>query len=222
MSTAMNLDRPLDDIISDKRKQHKRSGGVARRGGRTNGTGPVRNGRTPRAQPAVAPVPVAKSLQLPPQMGQGSKIIVSNLPPDVTENQIRELFYTTVGQVTRVTLSYDSRGASKGIAQVEFKRNEDATKAFQQYNKRLIDQNRPMKVEIVVDPSRIPPPPLSTRVAPANKQTAPASAGANGQTVTNGTNRRSGRGRGKGGNKGPQKSAAELDAEMEDYQKANE
>ncbi|WAR58732.1 hypothetical protein PtB15_10B71, partial [Puccinia triticina] len=70
-----------------------------------------------------------------------------------------------------------------------------------------------MKVEIVVDPSRIPPPPLSTRVAPANKQTAPASAGANGQTVTNGTNRRSGRGRGKGGNKGPQKSAAELDAE---------
>jgi RNA recognition motif-containing protein len=68
-------------------------------------------------------------------MGQGSKIIVSNLPSDVTENQIRELFNTTVGHVTRVTLSYDNRGASKGIAQVEFKRNEDATKAFQQYNK---------------------------------------------------------------------------------------
>ena len=68
-------------------------------------------------------------------MGQGSKIIVSNLPPDVTENQIRELFFTTVGHVTRVILSYDSRGASKGTAQVEFKRNEDATKAFQQYNK---------------------------------------------------------------------------------------
>jgi THO complex subunit 4 len=80
-------------------------------------------------------VPAAKALQLPPQIGQGSKIIVSNLPPDVTENQIRELFYTTVGQVTRVILSYDSRGASKGTAQVEFKRNEDATKAFQQYNK---------------------------------------------------------------------------------------
>jgi len=79
-----------------------------------------------------------------------------------------------------------------------------------------------MKVEIVVDPSRIPPAPLSTRVAPANKQTAPASAGAtNNQAVTN-DNRRGRRPRGKGGNKGPQKSAAELDAEMEDYQKANE
>lgn len=94
-----------------------------------------RNGRAPRAQPAVAPVPATKALQLPSQMGQGSKIIVSNLPPDVTENQIRELFFTTVGHVTRVILSYDSRGASKGTAQVEFKRNEDATKAFQQYNK---------------------------------------------------------------------------------------
>jgi len=88
----MNLDRPLDEIISDKRKQHRRSSGIARRGGKTNGTGPVRNGRAPRAQPAVAPVPATK-LQLPPQMGQGSKIIVSNLPPDVTENQIRELFF---------------------------------------------------------------------------------------------------------------------------------
>jgi len=48
------------------------------------------------------------------------------------------------------------------------------------------------------------------------------SAGAtNNQAVTN-DNRRGRRPRGKGGNKGPQKSAAELDAEMEDYQKANE
>ncbi|KNF02408.1 hypothetical protein PSTG_04315 [Puccinia striiformis f. sp. tritici PST-78] len=121
-----------------------------------------------------------------------------------------------------------------------------------------------MKVEIVVDPSRIPPAPLSTRVAPANKQNAPArfdslllytylhhlillcrtppslesyhtivtphpeisndqSAGANGQTTAPGNRRGGARGRGKtGNNKAPQKSAAELDAEMEDYQKANE
>jgi hypothetical protein len=32
-------------------------------------------------------------------------------------------------------LSYNSRGASKGTAQVEFRRNKDSTKAFQQYNK---------------------------------------------------------------------------------------
>jgi hypothetical protein len=45
------------------------------------------------------------------------------------------------------------------------------------------------------------------------------SAGANGQAATNG-NRRSGRGRGKAGNKGPQKSAAELDAEVGRWLKA--
>ncbi|MBW0460496.1 hypothetical protein O181_000211 [Austropuccinia psidii MF-1] len=140
MPAAMNLDRPLDDIISEKRKQQRRVNGVSRRGGRggSHRTGPIRHART-RAQPSSAPLP-AKTLQLPPQMGQGSKIIVSNLPADVTENQIRELFYTTVGPVTRVTLSYDNRGVSKGTAQVEFKRNDDATLAFQQYNKRLIDQ----------------------------------------------------------------------------------
>ncbi|KAG0144764.1 hypothetical protein CROQUDRAFT_79602 [Cronartium quercuum f. sp. fusiforme G11] len=216
--SAMNLDRPLDDIITEKRKQ--RRGGVARRGGKaTNGTGPVRNARTTaRPQPVVVAPPASKALQLPPQMGQGSKIIVSNLPTDVTENQIRELFSTTVGPVIKVALSYDNRAQSKGTAQVEFKRNDDATKAFQQYNKRLIDQNRPMKVEIIVDPSRIPPPPLSTRVAPAPKQ-----AVATVSSVAPTGPRRSGGGKGRGKNlKQPLKTAADLDAEMEDYQKAKE
>lgn len=96
------------------------------------------------AAPRTQSAPVAGALtgaaptlqqQLPQQTGQGSKIIVSNLPTDVTEPQIRELFASTVGPVTKVALSFDARGASKGVAQVEFKKNEDATKAFQQYNK---------------------------------------------------------------------------------------
>lgn len=215
----MNLDRPLDDIISEKRKQRPRAG-VARRGGKAHHTtGPIRHGRTTaRPQPVAMVPPAAKMLQLPAQMGQGSKIIVSNLPTDVTENQIRELFSTTVGPVIKVALSYDNRGQSKGTAQVEFKRNDDATKAFQQYNKRLIDQNRPMKVEIILDPARIPPPPLSTRVAPAPKQavTVRQAAPAAGQPRRTG-----GKPRGKN-NKQPTKSAADLDAEMEDYQKAKE
>lgn len=94
----------------------------------------------PRTQSAPAPGAAAKTAatlqqQLPQQTGQGSKIIVSNLPLDVTEPQIRELFASTVGPVTRVALSFDARGQSKGTAQVEFKKNDDATKAFQQYNK---------------------------------------------------------------------------------------
>ncbi|KAI8443060.1 hypothetical protein BY996DRAFT_6436116 [Phakopsora pachyrhizi] len=196
-ATAMNLDCPLDDIISEKRKQ-KRTGGVLRRGGKDHsGTGPIQNPQAARSHAtAVAAAPV-KSLHLPPQMGQGSKIIISNLPSDVTKNQIWEL--------------YDNRGVSKGTAQVEFKQNNDSTKAFQQYN----------KVEIVVDPARIPPPPLSNRVAPAPKAANPASAGANGKAANGGSRQGGNLGKGRG-NRQPQKTAADLDAEMEDYQKAKE
>ncbi|CAH7683698.1 hypothetical protein PPACK8108_LOCUS17364 [Phakopsora pachyrhizi] len=188
--------------ISEKRKQ-KLTGGVSRCGSKAHsGTGPIRD-------TAVAAAPV-KSLHLPPQMGQGSKIKVSNLPSD-----------TTVGPVNWVALSYDNRGVSKGTTQVEFKQNNDATKVFQQYNKRLIDQNCPMKVEIVVDPARIPPHPLSNRVAPAPKVANPASAGANGKAANGGSCQGGNLGNGRG-NRQPQKTAADLDAEMEDYQKAKE
>lgn len=84
------------------------------------------------------------------------KIIVSNLPPDVNELQVKvcsalgstlslvpshiqELFHTTVGPLRDVTLHYDSQGRSKGVAAVQFQRRGDGTKAFQQYNNRLID-----------------------------------------------------------------------------------
>lgn len=94
-----------------------------------------RNPRPGQTRTQSAPAGPAQGLQLPQQTGQGSKIIVSNLPVDVTEAQIRELFASTIGAVSRVVLAYDSRGQSKGSAQVEFKKNDDATKAFQQYNK---------------------------------------------------------------------------------------
>ncbi|CAH7677599.1 mRNA export protein mlo3 [Phakopsora pachyrhizi] len=232
-------------------------------------------------------------------MGQGSKIIVSNLPSDVAKNQIWELFSTTVGPVNRVALSYDNRGVSKGTAQVKFKQMDDSKKAFQQYNKacnlslwdgkvqmfrisiiqelhlqplagnqtayaskhqkvEMVDpsadvtfsillvlscfsksfdrccyskclciillpkratSDRPMKVEIVVDPATIPPPPLSNRVAPAPKAANPASAGANGQAANRGSPQGGNLGKGRG-NRQPQKTAANLDAKMEDYQKA--
>ncbi|CAH7666957.1 hypothetical protein PPACK8108_LOCUS1323 [Phakopsora pachyrhizi] len=186
-ATAMNLDCPLDYIISEKRKQ-KRTGGVLRCGGKAHsGTGPIQNPQAACSHAtAVAAAPV-KSLHLLPQMGQGSKIIVSNLLSDVTKNQIWELFWTTVGPVNRVVLSYDNRGVLKGTAQVEFKQNNDSTKAFQQYNKA------------------------------AN----PASAGANGKAANGGSRQGGNLGKGRG-NRQPQTTAADLDAKMEDYQKAKE
>ncbi|KAI8451229.1 hypothetical protein BY996DRAFT_6432206 [Phakopsora pachyrhizi] len=207
-ATAMNLDFPLDDIISEKRKQ-KRTGGVSRRGAKAHGgTGPIH-------ATAVAAAPV-KSLHLPPQMGQGSKIIVSNLPSDVTKNQIWELFRTTVGPVNQVALSYDNRGVSKGTAQVEFKQNNDSTKAFQQYIKRLIDQS-----SLSTDNQSNKP------TSPQGSYVKPVWAGANGKAANGGSCQGGNLGKGRG-NRQPQKTAADLDAEdslpliMEDYQKAKE
>ena len=51
----------------------------------------------------------------------------------------QELFHSTVGPLREVTLHYDSAGRSKGVAAVQFQRKGDGTKAYQQYNNRLID-----------------------------------------------------------------------------------
>jgi THO complex subunit 4 len=51
----------------------------------------------------------------------------------------QELFQTTVGPLKEVTLNYDNKGVSKGVASVHFSRKGDGTKAYQQYNNRLID-----------------------------------------------------------------------------------
>lgn len=57
----------------------------------------------------------------------------------LTQTNLQELFHTTVGPVRTVTLNYDAQGRSKGVAAVHFQKITDGTKAFQQYNNRLID-----------------------------------------------------------------------------------
>jgi THO complex subunit 4 len=51
----------------------------------------------------------------------------------------QELFTTTVGPLRDVTLHFDAKGISKGVASVQFSRKGDGNKAYQQYNNRLID-----------------------------------------------------------------------------------
>jgi len=219
------LDKSLDDIISAKTKGRR-----GRRGPRGSGT----------ASPAIAPsskdargryagaVPAANGnrvVSAPLQtavQGDATKIIVSNLPFDVSEIQIKELFATTVGPTREVTLHYDQKGASKGLAAVTFSKRGDANKAFTSYNNRLIDGKRPMKIEIVVDPGRPQPVSLSQRVAPAPAPVATPINGIGADAVVQNAarNRNSRRGRGNGRGKGtqrPNKSVADLDAEMEDY-----
>ncbi|RDB27920.1 mRNA export protein mlo3 [Hypsizygus marmoreus] len=210
------MDKSLDDIISSKPRNARR--GSSHRGSarsqvlgkptispaaRVRANAPVTNG------PKVAATAAAAS--------PADKIIVSNLPTDVNEVQIRELFTQTVGPLREVTLHYDSAGRSKGVAAVQFSRKGDGNKAFQQYNNRLIDGKKPMKIEIVVAPVQ---PSLVSRVAPAAGAATPA----NGTAPRTGAGARGGRRRGgkAGGRKErPAKSVADLDAEMEDYTASN-
>jgi len=211
------MDKSLDDIVAASRvvKQTRRGG--TRRGNnlRTQVLGTT--GTSPAAKARLANTPKAASIAPQPV----EKIVVSNLPDDVNEAQVKELFQTTVGPLREVNLHYDANGRSKGVASVIFQKKGDGNKAYQQYNNRLIDGKRPMKIEVVVDPSRLAATPsLASRVAPAE----------NTAVVTNGTQTARGRGgalRGRGRRPGtrkterPQKTVEDLDAEMEDYTASN-
>jgi len=216
------MDKSLDDIIATRPKGMRKSGGRVRspRAQVLGSAGPSPAARARYS--ATAPAPNSKAPAARPATTQAAdKIIVSNLPYDVNEAQIKELFHSTVGPLREVSLSYDGNGRSKGIASVQFQRKGDGTKAYQQYNSRLIDGKRAMKIEIVVDPITLPTQSLASRVAPA-----PAAAGAPEGTRRGGAPKRGGggaRGRGGAGAGGrkkaerPAKSVADLDAEMEDY-----
>lgn len=112
----MDIDRPLDEIVAEKRAEQRKSssarGGRGGRGGSRGGSsaakaagraaiagkesgsiGPVRNrhsggfAASNNAGPAAAAGRTAAAAV--PLMVDGSKILMSNLPQDVTENQIR-------------------------------------------------------------------------------------------------------------------------------------
>ncbi|KAI0035814.1 hypothetical protein K488DRAFT_42479 [Vararia minispora EC-137] len=132
------MDKSLDEIVAASRPKGIRRG-TARRGGavRTQILGNAAPSPVARARAAAtvaAPVPAKATAAPTPE-----KIMVSNLPLDVNEAQIEELFQTTVGPLRKVQLHYDAQGRSKGVAYVQFSRRGDGRKAYEQYNNRLID-----------------------------------------------------------------------------------
>ncbi|TFK73528.1 hypothetical protein BDN72DRAFT_761481 [Pluteus cervinus] len=132
------MDKSLDDIIiSNKKSTRGRRGGPRRSTGRSQilGANPVVG---PAARTRAATAPSKPATATVPQ-ANADKIIVSNLPIDVNDVQIKELFHSTVGPLRSVNLHYDQAGRSKGVAEVLFQRKGDGNRAYQQYNNRLID-----------------------------------------------------------------------------------
>ncbi|KAL2019124.1 hypothetical protein VTK56DRAFT_10075 [Thermocarpiscus australiensis] len=215
------LDQSLDEILSKerrnqrRRRSQRRSTGASRPANAAPAGGIQKN--TKPARSAAKPTP-AKAGGLTGE----SKIMVSNLPKDVSEGQIKEYFQQSVGQVKKVELSYGPGGVSRGIAHVTFHHADGASKAFSTLNGLLID-NKPVKVEVVVaSADLIPQPkPLAQRIVQPKAQ--PKSAA----TVKEGTNgNKGGAAAGKATKKAPRrgrshrpvkKTAEELDSEMADY-----
>ncbi|WVR00061.1 hypothetical protein IAU59_007203 [Kwoniella sp. CBS 9459] len=199
----MDIDKSLDEIIQAKPK--------ARRGGRRGGAASAPTSARARYAGAVPKAAAQAPAATKPLTADAIKIIISNLPADVTEAAVRDLMQSTVGPVRTVQMAYNSAGKSTGVATVVFKTRGDANKAHATYHNRMIDNQRPMKVEIAIDPNQAQS--LASRVAPQ-----PAARSAANQP-RGGRGGRGGRGTARGGRapRPAKKTAEELDAEMADY-----
>ncbi|KAF2800858.1 hypothetical protein K505DRAFT_93584 [Melanomma pulvis-pyrius CBS 109.77] len=228
MSTG-KLDQSLDDILKTRRQSDRRGRG-SRRGGGGGGrpaataapVGGVSKAPRQAKQPKVVPTAPATAAN-----GE-SKIMISNLPLDIEESQLRDYFVTAigVGKPKKTVFAYGPTGRSLGTATVTFFKSDQALKALNALDKVKID-NRPVRVEILVSAANAPIPApkasLADRVSQPKKDkpkpaTAPKTAapGARGRGRGDGAR---GRGGARGGRdaRGKKKTVEELDAEMEDY-----
>ncbi|KIK52901.1 hypothetical protein GYMLUDRAFT_250880 [Collybiopsis luxurians FD-317 M1] len=96
----------------------------------------------------------------------GSKILLSQLPLDVGEREVEELFKKTVGPLKESFLIYNSQGKSKGMAVVTFQRPGDAVTAKNKYDGKYVDGRRPIRIELVSDAVSIPTGPASSKSTP--------------------------------------------------------
>ncbi|CCM03301.1 uncharacterized protein FIBRA_05429 [Fibroporia radiculosa] len=121
-SSYIEMDKTLDEIIATRPKIVRRRPSAKQQVLGNPAAAPATRARAAASKAAAAPVAT--------QQQPADKIIVSNLPNDVNEVQIKELFHTTVGPLRDVTLHYDSQGRSKGVAAVHFQRRGDVSTAF--------------------------------------------------------------------------------------------
>ncbi|KAK3304322.1 uncharacterized protein B0T15DRAFT_536124 [Chaetomium strumarium] len=219
---SAKLDQSLDEILSSQRRNQNGRRRSTRRAAGANRPAPA----APAGGIKKSSKGARNTAKPTPAKGAGltgeSKIMVSNLPKDVSEAQIKDYFQQSVGQVKKVELSYGPGGVSRGIAHVTFHHADGASKAFSTLNGLLID-NKPVKVEVVVaSADLIPQPkPLSQRIVQPKAQ--PKSAAAvkqnGGGTKGGAASSRGGKKTGRRGrsNRPVKKTAEELDSEMMDY-----
>lgn len=212
---SAKLDKSLDEILVNRR-QGVRNRRRATRSKAANAAVPVGGVKktTKSAKPA------GKAIQNGHPASGESKIMVSGLPADVNEANIKEYFIKSAGPVKRVMLTYNQNGTSRGIASIVFSKPDTAAKAAKDLNGLLVD-GRPMKIEVIVDASHAPAvpasKPLGDRVAQTKAQPKPATTAKTQNAKAGRGGRRARRGGGRAAGRPKSKTAEELDAEMVDY-----
>ncbi|XP_028395517.1 THO complex subunit 4-like [Dendronephthya gigantea] len=231
------LDMSLEDIIKAGKKTRGAGRGRGRGRGATRGAGgPTRRGRGFSRTNRDAPY--TRSRQLPNKwqhdlfdgsgggvtrrtpgaggLSTGTKLHISNLDFGVSESDIQELF-SEFGKMKRSCVHYDASGRSHGTAEVVYQSREDALSAFKQYNGVPLD-GRPMKIEMIADGNVASQQreSFSTR-----RQGGGGGFSRGGRRGVGGRGGRQGFGRGRrgrgGGNRRVNKTAEELDAELDEY-----
>jgi len=229
---AGNLDRSLDDILKERRTNPRRS---TRRVAKTTAAAAIapaggikKNIKAPKAttKKGAAAAGGAAAPTGPVAAGP-SKIIVSNLPMDVTESQIKDYFVQTIGIVKKVLLTYGPNGQSRGVATIIFSDGKAASEAAKLHDGTKVD-GRPMRVEVVLGAKQAPTPApakaLSERISQAKqpknqpKSAAPKTAASKAAAPKAAAAKKTKKpARGRNAGRGKPKTAEELDAEMNDY-----
>ncbi|KAJ5312626.1 hypothetical protein PENANT_c007G09116 [Penicillium antarcticum] len=218
---SANLDKSLDDLVSGRRQNVRNT--RRHSGGRRAATKPAVGGVKKSTKAAPKPAHPTPTVQA------SSKILVSGLPADVSEANIKEYFTKSAGPVKRVMLTYNQNGSSRGIATIIFGKADTAAKAAKELNGLLVD-GRPMKIEVVYDASHAPTAPAAKPLTERIAQKARPKSAAATKTKNNQTNKQAneatsetakgkgaGRRRGRNPGRGKPKTVEELDADMMDY-----
>ncbi|XP_064964201.1 THO complex subunit 4D-like isoform X1 [Musa acuminata AAA Group] len=163
----------------------------------------------------------------------GTKLYISNLDYGVSNEDIRELF-SEVGDLKRFAVHYDRTGRPSGSAEVVYTRRSDAMAALKRYNNVQLD-GKPMKIEVIGTNLGLPITPRVNVLGGPNgrgKRTVVMTTNRGGfqrgrgrgrgrgssvRGIGRGSVRGIGRGRGSGRMQNVEKSADDLDKELDTY-----